>query len=118
MLAMAFATILNAFHFFGLVRPDLRPKWKLVPTEGISQIATLGSLFFVPQLAIVVAYSADNFLIARSLGAINIPEFSIPQQLFSLVTIISSILMGGLWVAYGEAISRGDLLWVRNTIKN
>jgi O-antigen/teichoic acid export membrane protein len=114
--APIFATALNATHFFGFVRPDLRPSRELVSRDVISQIARLGGLFFVLQVVVAVSYSADNFIIARTLGAVNVPDYSIPQRMFALVTILSSMLVAPLWPAYGEAISRGDVKWVRHTL--
>jgi O-antigen/teichoic acid export membrane protein len=114
--APIFATTLNAIHFFGFVRPDLRPSRELVSRDVISQIANLGGLFFVLQVVVAVSYSADNFIIARSLGAVNVPEYAIPQRMFALVSMMSGMLIAPLWPAYGEAISRGDMLWVRKTL--
>lgn len=111
------ATTLNTIHFFGYVRPDLRPSWKLVSGDVISQIAKLGGLFFVLQVVVAVSFSADNFIIARELGAVNVPEYSIPQRLFALITMMSGMLVAPLWPAYGEAISRGHIGWVRHTLR-
>ncbi len=111
------ATLLNALHFFGFARPDLRPSRKLISNQAISQIARLGGLFFVLQVVVSISYSADNFIIARTLGAINVPEYSIPQRMFALITMISGMLVAPLWPAYGEAISRGDVSWVRHTLR-
>ena len=115
--APVFATALNAIHFFGFVRRDLRPARNLVSRDVISQIAKLGSLFFVLQVVVAISYSADNFIIARSLGAANVPEYSIPQRMFSLIAMVSSMLVAPLWPAYGEAISRGHIGWVRRTLR-
>jgi O-antigen/teichoic acid export membrane protein len=115
--APIFATALNAIHFFGFVRPDLRPARALVSRDVISQIAKLGGLFFVLQVVVAVSYSADNFIIARTLGAVNVPEYSIPQRMFALITMMSAMLVGPLWPAYGEAISRRDMPWVRRTLR-
>jgi O-antigen/teichoic acid export membrane protein len=115
--APVFSTALNAIHFFGYLRPDLRPSWHFVSRETISQIARLGGLFFVLNLVVGVAFSADNFIVARVLGAVNVPEYSIPQRMFSLITIVSGMLVVPLWPAYGEAISRGHIGWVRHTLK-
>lgn len=114
--APIFATTLNAIHFFGFVRPDLCPTRKLVSRDVISQIARLGGLFFLLQVVAAVAYSADNFIIARTLGAVNVPQYSIPQRMFALITMMSAMLVAPLWPAYGEAISRGDMPWVRRTL--
>lgn len=115
--APVLATALNAIHFFGFVRPDLRPSPRLVAWNTILKIAKLGGLFFVLQIVCAVAFSADNFIIARMLGAVNVPEYSIPQRMFSLITVMSGMLVAPLWPAYGEAISRGDINWVRRTLR-
>jgi O-antigen/teichoic acid export membrane protein len=111
------STALNAIHFFGFVLPELRPKLMLVSREVISQIARLGGLFFVLQLAVAVSFSADNFIIARTLGPVNVPEYSIPQRMFALITMMSAMLIAPLWPAYGESISRGDITWVSRTLR-
>jgi O-antigen/teichoic acid export membrane protein len=114
--APVFATALNAIQFFGFVRPDLRPSRGLIARDAISEIARLGGLFFVLQVVVAVSFSADNFIIARTLGAANVPEYSIPQRMFALLTMMSGMLVAPLWPAYGEAISRGDINWVRSTL--
>jgi O-antigen/teichoic acid export membrane protein len=114
--APVFATTLNAIHFFGFVRPDLRPCRDLVSRNAISEIARLGGLFFLLQIVCAVGFSADNFIIARMLGAVNVPDYSIPQRMFALIAGMSSMLVAPLWPAYGEAISRGDIPWARKTL--
>jgi O-antigen/teichoic acid export membrane protein len=111
------ATALNMFHFFVVSRPDLRPRRRLVSRQAISRIVTLGTLFFVLQLVASVAFSADNFIIARTLGASSVPDYSIPQRMFSLISMMVAMLAAPLWPAYGEAISRGDIPWVRRTLR-
>ena len=114
--APIFATTLNTIHFFGFVRPDLRPSRDLVSRDVISQIARLGGFFFILQVVVAISYSADNFIIARTLGAASVPEYSIPQRMFALISMMSAMLIAPLWPAYGEAISRGDTRWVRRTL--
>jgi O-antigen/teichoic acid export membrane protein len=116
--APVLATTLNAIHFFGFVRPDLRPRWQKVRRGTISQIVRLGGLFFVLQVVVGAAFSADNFIIARAIGAVNVPEYSIPQRMFALITTLSGMLVAPLWPAYSEAISRGDITWVRSALRS
>jgi len=114
--APIFATTLNSIHFFGFVCTDLRPTLKLVSRSMIGQIASFGGLFFVLQVVVAVAFSADNFIIARTLGAASVPDYSIPQRMFALVTMASGMWMTPLWPAYGEAVARGHIKWVRQTL--
>lgn len=111
------ATALNTFHFFVISRPDLRPRHRFVSRDAISRIVTIGTLFFVLQLVAAVAFSADNFIIARTLGASSVPDYSIPQRMFSLISMMVVMMVTPLWPAYGEAISRGDIPWVRRTLR-
>ena len=107
---------LNSLHFFFISRPELRPSWHRVSREVTRRILRLGGSFFVLQLGVAVSYSADNFIIARVMGAANVPEYSIPQRMFSLISVAMATLMTPLWPAYGEAVSRGDMNWVRRTL--
>jgi O-antigen/teichoic acid export membrane protein len=115
--APVLATSLNAIHFFGIVKPELRPSIHFISGSTIAQIGRLGLLFFVLQSVCAISFSADNFIIARNLGAVNVPEYSIPQRMFAVVTMISAMLVAPLWPAYGEAISRGHFDWVRKTLR-
>jgi O-antigen/teichoic acid export membrane protein len=110
------ATALNAIHFFFILRPELRPRSELVSRGAISKIAKLGGLFFILQLVIAGSFSADNFIVARVLGAVNVPEYSIPQRMFGLIGALLVTLLTPLWPAYSEAIARRDVDWVRHTL--
>jgi O-antigen/teichoic acid export membrane protein len=110
------STALNTLYFFGVDRPEFRPKSALISREMIVRIANLGGLFFMLQLVVALAFSADNFIVARTLGAVAVPQYSIPQRMFSIIPMLVAMLVSGLWPAYGEAISRGDIPWVRRTL--
>jgi O-antigen/teichoic acid export membrane protein len=111
-----FATTLNAIHFFDFVRPDLRPRYREVSTDVIFQIASLGGLFFILQLAVAVSYSSDNVVLTRILGPLAVAQYAVPNRLFSLIAIVSSFMTTPLWPAYAEALERGDHLWIRRTL--
>jgi O-antigen/teichoic acid export membrane protein len=114
--APVLASALNVLQFFAFRHRDLRPARGLISRATIAEIAHLGGLFFVLQIVVALAYSADNLIIARVGGAVNVPEYSIPQRMFSLISLLATMFLSPLWPAYGEAISRGDLKWVRNTL--
>jgi O-antigen/teichoic acid export membrane protein len=114
--APVLGTWLNAGYFFGVSRRDLLPKWNLVSRNAIHKIASLGAMFFILQLVAAASFSADNFIIARILGVADVTIFSIPQRMFAVIATIVTMLMMPLWPAYGEAVSRGDMHWVRHTL--
>lgn len=110
------ATAMNAYFFFVRRRPDLLPRWSMVSRQTIRQIMSVGVLFFILQIVVAVAYSADGVVVARTLGAVSVPEYVIPQRMFSLITMAVAMFVTPLWPAYAEAISRGDTSWVRRSL--
>ena len=107
---------MNAAQFFLFSRRDLMPSWHLISPRVISQISKLGGLFFVLQLVASISYSADNFIVARTLGAADVAMFSIPQRLFAIIAMPITMFLVPFWPAYGEASSRGDTAWIRHTL--
>lgn len=111
------AYIGNNAYFFIFSRPDLIPKIDMVSKETMLNIFKTGSLFFVLQIVMAVAYTSDNLIIAQVLGAASVAEYAVPDKLFSLVVVAIAMILAPLWPAYGEAIARGDDLWVRKTLR-
>ena len=111
------SAILNSLHFFLRARPDLLPRRAHVSARQCQQLGATGSLFFVLQIVVAVAYSSDSFIIAQLKGAGAVADYAVPEKLFSLVPLIMTMVLMPLWPAYGEAIARGDIAWVRITLK-
>jgi O-antigen/teichoic acid export membrane protein len=109
-------TILNNIVFFGWMRPALRPDLHGISLDTMAYIARLGALFFVLQLVVAVAFSSDNFIVARILGPDAVTRYSITAKMFSFTALGLSMFLGPLWPAYGEAIARKDLDWVKKTL--
>ena len=109
-------TIANNVAFFGWMRPDLQPRFSLLSGAVMRRLARLGLLFFVLQVVVAVAYSSDNFVVAKMLGADAVTRYSVTAKMFSIVSLGLSMFLGPLWPAYGEAVSRGDLSWVKRTL--
>ena len=110
------ALIGSGVWLFVHLRPDLIPRCDDVESATMVRLARLGGLFFVLQMASALAFASDNLIGARYAGAAAVGEFAIATKLFSVVVILVPMFLGPLWPAYGEAISRGDITWVRRTL--
>jgi O-antigen/teichoic acid export membrane protein len=106
------ATGLNGWLLFRR-HPWLIPSWRAFRGRSASKIFKLGLMFFVLQCAFAVGYTSDNIVIAQVLGAATVAAYAVPQKLFSLVSMVVSMGIAPLWPAYGEALARGDVSWVR-----
>ena len=110
------ATALNAIAVFTRRHPDLRPRFRLATGRVAMSLIRVGLLFFVLQVAVAVAFQSDVVVAARILGPAAAAEYSVALRLFLLVPTILSMVFLPLWPAYGEAIQRGDIAWLRRTL--
>ena len=111
--AQGIAAACNTIQYFGRSRKDLSPRFADVSGMAIKHVARTGVLFLILQVVAAVAYSSDNLVIAQVLGASAVTEYAIPEKLFSLIAMALAIMLAPLWPAYGEALARGDVRWVR-----
>lgn len=106
------ATLVNGWILFR-EHPWLVPAWHAYRANSAVKIFKLGLMFFVLQCAFTVAYTSDNIVIAQVLGAAAVAAYAVPQKLFSFVSMVVGVAITPLWPAYGEALARGDVAWVR-----
>ncbi len=110
-------TILNGLVLFGHQRPWLRPRWTDLNAPAVKYLLRIGILFFALQIASAIGYQTDNIVIARILGPAAVPNYAVPMKLFALAPVILGFVLVPLWPAYGEAIARHDIRWVKRTLK-
>jgi len=115
--APALALAGNGVDLFFRRRPWLRPSLKRVERDVAGALLRIGSLFFVLQIAIAVAYESDALVLTQILGPTAVTTYSVTMRVFLVVPALANFVLAPLWPAYGEAISRGDVHWVRQTLR-
>jgi len=93
--------------------PWLLPTWHSFRAQSANKIFKLGLMFFVLQSAVAVGFTSDNVVITQILGAAAVAVYAVPQKLFGVVSMLVSLGISPIWPAYGEALARGDVTWVR-----
>jgi O-antigen/teichoic acid export membrane protein len=111
------AAALNGWFLFRRQLPWLMPQLRDVDFRAARGLLKTGSFFLVLQLSGLVAYQLDNFVIAQILGASAVPEYAIPAKLFFLAPMLLSFVLTPLWPAYRESFARGDVAWVKRTLR-
>lgn len=112
----ALAWLCNSFILFGRQRPWLRPRLRNYHRDSARQVLHTGLFFFLLQVGMTFTYSSDNLIIAQFLGPEAVTRYAIPYQMFNFGVVIFNVFFGALWPAYGEAIARGDMIWVKKTL--
>src|SRR5262249_31335094 len=80
-------------------------------------LLSLGLLFFVLSVTGIIAFYSDNLMAIWICGPEAAGRYAIAAKLFSPCKLVAGTLLMPLWPAYGEAIARGDMGWVRRTLK-
>jgi len=121
-LAVAAAPILaalaNSAMLFAWRRPWLVPRLSLVRRRVARQLFAAGSLFFLSQLALTVAYYADNLIVAELAGSEAVAGYAATQRLFDVPGMLLQLVGAALWPSLAEAISRADLGWAERGLKH
>jgi len=107
----------NFLHYFGFVKPELRPLYSDVDYRIAASLLRVGVGFFVLQLAYVVTTSGDFLIASHILGVASVTQLSIAQRGFFVGPMLAAMLTGPLWAAYGEAMTRGDKRWIAVTLR-
>ncbi len=111
------AALINTMTFFSVSKPEIAPRWSDVSRADLRTISHTGILFLVLQIVGTISYSSDTLIVAQTMGAASVAVYAIPDKLFALVSQVNIMMLLPLWPAYGEALTRGDTLWVRKTLR-
>lgn len=111
------AAALNTAIFFGILEKRLTPRLRNVSQDAMHEIMRIGVMFFIIQLTVSLTYYSDTLFVAHFLGVAAVASYAVPQRLFGSIGVILGMALSPLWPAYGEAIARGDLQWVRRTLE-
>jgi O-antigen/teichoic acid export membrane protein len=109
--------VASTIWLFGLHRPGLRPQLRAIDRSGFGEIMKVGTQFFVIQIMALVTFQTDVLVISHFLGAARVPTYNLTYQLFNYATLPQALLFSYLWAAYNEAITRGDIAWVRRATR-
>jgi O-antigen/teichoic acid export membrane protein len=108
---------LGGWDLFYRRRSDLRPRLEHASFQGTLEIARLGGLFFVVQVAAAIGFQSDGLVLARMLGPESVSTYTVTQKLFLQVPFVLGYFLTPLWPAYAEAVARRDLTWVKKTLR-
>ncbi|WP_244441282.1 lipopolysaccharide biosynthesis protein [Methylosinus trichosporium] len=110
-------SLASACWLFAIHKPKLAPSWRSVDLHKMRAITDVGLQFFALRAMALVTFQSDYFFIGHFLGASHVPQYSVSYSLFSYVSLPQTIASAYLWTAYNEAITLGDIAWVKKTLR-
>ncbi|MFC8847547.1 MULTISPECIES: lipopolysaccharide biosynthesis protein [unclassified Micromonospora] len=107
----------NSVWVYGWRMPELRPRLGTVDrTLGLGLLRLSGAFFLVTILT-GLSSNMDNLIIAHTLGPQSVTAYAVPARLATLLGMLVTVLNLPLWSANGDALARGDLDWIRRTVR-
>ena len=98
-------------------KPWLAPTFRRWHTGSVRLLMQSGSELFILQLAGLTVFNSDNIVITHYLGPAQVTPYSVTWKLVGYSALLYTIISPALWPAYAEAYIRGDLRWIRRTLR-
>jgi len=96
---------------------ELRPHRHSLDITTTRMLVRWGGLFLVLTVAAAVAFETDSLVISWVLGPNAVAVYSVTFRLFALISLVASLAFAPLWPAFAESLSRGDVGWVKQTLR-
>ena len=120
-LALGFCPILvtsiSSFWFYNHEYKQYKPSFRLFKKGIVKDIVSLGSKFFILQIAFIVTYQTSNIIISQICGPQEVTVYNIAYKLFGIINMVFMIINTPFRSAYTEAYAVGDLFWIKNAIE-
>lgn len=112
--------ILLIFNFIAFSNKfkDIKPSIKYWNRGYLKDIMGVGFDFFIIQIAGIVMFSTDNFIITKLFSPQKVVPYNISFKYFSIVTMLFTMVVTPYWSSFTEAYVKKDYTWIRTSVKN
>lgn len=93
-------------------------KIRLPTKNSFKNLSNFGFDYFIIQIAMVVLFSTDNFLINYFYGSIDVTNYSFVYRVYFSILSLLLLFLNPFWSIITKAITEGDLVWVQRTMKS
>lgn len=97
---------------------DFKPNIKYWKKEYLKDIFGLGMKFFMIQMAGIILFSTDNFIITQLFGPEEVVPFNIAFKYLSIANLILAIILTPYWSSITEAFVIKDYDWIKKSMNS
>jgi O-antigen/teichoic acid export membrane protein len=105
----------NALTLVWISRNYFRAHGRLPEKFSVAQIRDMmreGGGFLILQLAGLMVFSTDNFVLSHYLGPDSVTPYSVTMRFTGYAAALQSLATSTIWATYAEAWARGDVRWI------
>lgn len=115
-LTMVLSNVLLIYYFLKK-HNEINFSIRYIDFSKIKGIISLGTKFFIIQIAVLVIFATDNIIITQLFGPAEVTPYNVVFKLFSIITFGHSIIISPLWSAYTDAYTKGDINWIKGVLR-
>jgi O-antigen/teichoic acid export membrane protein len=103
---------------FKVVFPWLLPSVKCFHKRYLKDLFNIGIQFFLLQLSGILLFAFANLLISHQFGPQEVTPYNIAYRYFSVLPMAMAIILSPMWSASTDAYAKGDVAWIRRTMRS
>ena len=111
-----FVFVLFSLYLFLTSYREIRPSYRFVRFEYAKGLLSIGLNFFVIQIAGLVIYASDNFIISQFFSPSDVTTYNIAFKYFSIANVLLSIILAPFWSMTTKAYVENDWDWIKKTM--
>ncbi|UEG50565.1 oligosaccharide flippase family protein [Ferruginibacter lapsinanis] len=109
--------VVASIYYYTSRFKEISPNIKFFKRSYLREVMSVGLKFFVIQVAVLIIFSTDNFLITQLYAPSEVASYNFVYKYFSVIALFFSIIAAPLWTMYTDAYKKNDISWIENNIK-
>lgn len=112
-----FSYMAFSLYAFKYKYKEFCPSVKFFKKEAIKPLLSLGMKFFIGQISGMLLMSTANIVISKALSPAEVAPYQIAYKYFMMITIFFTLISTPIWSATTDAYNRGDIQWIKSTVR-
>jgi len=109
LLVQIIASIWYYTHEYRVIAPGIR----YIRLKYAKSLLSSGGIFFLVQIGGLLLFQTDNIVITQLFGPADVTLFNVTYKLFSVVSIVFTIVLTPFWSAFTDAFVKLDYDWIK-----
>ena len=107
---------LASIYLFSTRLSFIRPTFNSFRKVYIKNLLSLSINFFLIQIAALVLYASDNFLITQLFTPADVSVYNVAYKYFSITNLALTIVLPSFWSMTTKAFAENDFYWIKNSV--
>lgn len=107
--------ILTIYYF--IKNRELKPNFNNFNINKIKKILNIGGKIFIMQIAGLIIFSTDSFIITNFLGPEKVAEYNIVYKFFSVPLIVITLISTPIWPQATKEFYNKNYFWFKKILK-